>query len=951
MMKLFFQIAALWFLAASNCVAQNNRPPRIVNIINFVRQLEPRDSSITEEVLYETVREEVNLLRRYGMRGTFLLQYDALANPRYQSLLKEEMARGTEVGGWWEITQPHVEAAGMEWRGRYPWDWHADVGFAIGYAPEERERLVDVYMEKFKEVFGKYPASVGSWFIDAHTLGYMHRRYGIVASCTCRDQYGTDGYTLWGGYWNQAYYPSRINGYMPAQTEEGQIRVPVFRMLGSDPIYQYDTGLGEEAQGVITLEPAWPAGRSGKWVRCFFKSIFEDPCIGFNYTQAGQENSFTWAGIRQGLELQFPLLDSLAQAGRIRIETLEESGRWFGQRYRVTPPTAVAMLDDPQGRGNRTLWFDSRFYRANLLWDERHIRFRDIHLFDERIESDYYRQRSTSSQCVFTTCPIVDGFLWSTPQERAAMRLYAVTDGEEREVTIGSVVVAAEDDSLMQLRCTSDDGAAYTITLSERHIGIEGTARRPWRLKLEVAAGKTLPLKVEDGRRLTGRLKGNAYGVVCLEGKMEQRGNSVSLTPEEGRLTIDCSERHGDVRRFIGEHLRRTVKVCPRDTLGFIGLPRPYSVPSLSGAFQQDMFYWDTYFTNIGLLRDGAAGQALDNVDNILYLIERFGFVPNGSNTSYLNRSQPPMASMMVRDIYDTTRDKAWLEAACRTLEKEYAFWMTRRMAPTGLNRYGTSAARDELLEFDAYMRTRLAALPALADTARLLERASHLLAEAESGWDFSPRFGLRCGDFNPIDLNANLYRYEQNFAYFYRELGKEGAARWQKAARRRRALIERYCYNPTDGCFYDYDYVNGRLSPIYSAAVFNLMAAGALSRRQARSVVACLHRLECPCGVAACERGERSRTYQWDYPNAWASCNVLAVMGLDRYGFGQEARRIAAKYVDSITRIYRATGNLWEKYNAERGNLEVNNEYEMPPFMGWTAGAFIYASDYLCKP
>ncbi len=257
MTNLFYSIMILLFLAVTNVTAKNTPSPRIVNIINFIRQLEPRDSKISEEVLYETVHKQVELLKKYNMRGTFLLQYDALISPRYQSLLKEEMRRGTEVGGWWEITQPHVEAAGLEWRGRYPWDWHADVGFATGYMPKEREKLVDVYMEKFKEIFGKYPASIGSWFIDAHTLEYMHEKYGIVASCNCKDQYGTDGYTLWGGYWNQAYYPSRLNGYMPAQTQEGQIPVPVFRMLGSDPIYQYDTGLGHSIQGVITLEPVY----------------------------------------------------------------------------------------------------------------------------------------------------------------------------------------------------------------------------------------------------------------------------------------------------------------------------------------------------------------------------------------------------------------------------------------------------------------------------------------------------------------------------------------------------------------------------------------------------------------------------------------------------------------------------------------------------------------------
>lgn len=545
MTKLFYSIMILLFLAVTNVTAKNTPSPRIVNIINFIRQLEPRDSKISEEVLYETVHKQVELLKKYNMRGTFLLQYDALINPRYQSLLKEEVRRGTEVGGWWEITQPHVEAAGLEWRGRYPWDWHADVGFATGYIPEEREKLVDVYIEKFKEIFGKYPASIGSWFIDAHTLEYMHEKYGIVASCNCKDQYGTDGYTLWGGYWNQAYYPSRLNGYMPAQTQEGQIPVPVFRMLGSDPIYQYDTGLGHSIQGVITLEPVYgDAGGSEKWVRRFFKSIFEDPCIGFNYTQAGQENSFTWAGMEKGLEMQFPILDSLIQTGDIRIETLEESGRWFKKKYPVTPPTSVTALTDTYDNGNRTVWFNSRFYRTNLLWNDRSIRFRDIQLFDERIESDYLKQRGTSNQCVYTTCSILDGFLWSTPDEYAAIRFYTITDGVEKEVTLKNVEVKAIKDKKMQLHCVATDQSVYTINLSEKQIEIKGKTPHTWMLKLGVATGKTLPLKVKGDDSLTGELKGIPYGIVCLKGNMKQSGNTVFLNPENNRLVVDCSFRN-----------------------------------------------------------------------------------------------------------------------------------------------------------------------------------------------------------------------------------------------------------------------------------------------------------------------------------------------------------------------------------------------------------------------
>ena len=307
--------------------------PRIVNIVNFIRQTDYRVEN-SDSLLYQTVEEQVKLVNKYDLPATFLLQYDALIKPEYQHLLKSWLNKESEIGGWFEITQPQVEDAGLKWRGEHSWVSHANIAFSTGYTPEEREKLVDVYMEKFKEIFGNYPKSVGSWYIDAHTLNYMYEKYGIIASCNCKDQIGTDGYTLWGGYWNQAYYPSKWNGYMPAQTQEGQIPVPVFRMLGSDPIYQYDTGLGNERQGVISLEPVYGnAGMNRQWVDYFFHSIVDEPCLAFNYAQAGQENSFTWKAMQKGLEMQMPIIDSLHHIGKVRVETLGESGAWFKQNY------------------------------------------------------------------------------------------------------------------------------------------------------------------------------------------------------------------------------------------------------------------------------------------------------------------------------------------------------------------------------------------------------------------------------------------------------------------------------------------------------------------------------------------------------------------------------------------------------------------------------------------
>ena len=122
----------------------------IVNIINFVRGIEPREGRNID--LVEPVREQIALLRKYNLKGTFLLQYDALIDNAFTELLLDA-SDVAEVGVWFETVKDQVEAAGEKWNGRYPWDWYNDVGFLIGYEPQKRHKIIDVCMDKFKEIF------------------------------------------------------------------------------------------------------------------------------------------------------------------------------------------------------------------------------------------------------------------------------------------------------------------------------------------------------------------------------------------------------------------------------------------------------------------------------------------------------------------------------------------------------------------------------------------------------------------------------------------------------------------------------------------------------------------------------------------------------------------------------------------------------------------------------
>ncbi|QGY42769.1 hypothetical protein GM418_03605 [Maribellus comscasis] len=523
--------------------------PKIVNIINFIRLLEPRSEEITEDVLFQTVVQQVEMMKKYHLGGTFLLQYDALMDSRYQELLKSLPDSSFEIGGWFEIPQPLVENAGMKWRGRYPWDWHADVGFATGYTPEEREKLVDVYMKDFKTIFGYYPKSMGCWFIDAHSLEYMYEKYGIVASCNCKDQVGTDGYTMWGGYWNQAYYPSRKNAYMPAQNSENQIHVPIFRMLGSDPIYQYDDGLGNERQGVVSLEPVYEkGGGDSTWVNWYFRYFVEGESLEYAYVQVGQENSFTWERMEKGFEIQLPLIAQLRDENKVKVETLAESGEWFKKNYQTTPATSVSVLEDLPWKNKKTLWFNSRFYRSNLLWQNSELFFRDIQLFDENMESLYLNKNGTSNQCLYFALPFVDGYFWSNAEQRAGLRFKALIDREEILLKGDQISTSEPEKGTLQVDWNLNDQlGTFSIKMNENNLEIQLDSKKEvnWFLDLNAVKNADLPFVEITPQKITAEFKGMRYAVAALKGEISipQNGNVFRMTPKENTVVLNFSER------------------------------------------------------------------------------------------------------------------------------------------------------------------------------------------------------------------------------------------------------------------------------------------------------------------------------------------------------------------------------------------------------------------------
>lgn len=368
-------------------------------------------------------------------------------------------------------------------------------------------------------------------------------------------------------------------------------------------------------------------------------------------------------------------------------------------------------------------------------------------------------------------------------------------------------------------------------------------------------------------------------------------------------------------------------------------LPYSFVPPCINGEFRV-LYYWDTYFTNVGLLVDGRTDLALNNVNTLLYVLNEFGCVPNCAKEYGADyASQPPLLGLMIQDVFAATKDEAWLTTAVAGLEKEYAFWMRERMTKLGLNQYRGNAKTEEMLVgYYDYVATRLP-LPLEIGAQEKARQASHFLAEGESGEDFTPRYANHNAlDYVQIDLNAHLYGVEDFLERYYQNREPLKSEQYRRQKERRAELLQTYCYDEETGVYFDYDFVANKRSKVICAACFLPWFYGfGVGRYALKSV---FEKLFSGKGVYACEDvGDRS--YQWGYPNIWAPHQYFAYEALRRNGCTEEAARLAEGYVTLLTDAFAQTGCLWERYN-EKG-VAPSLEYTTQEMLGWTAGVYNY--------
>jgi alpha,alpha-trehalase len=420
------------------------------------------------------------------------------------------------------------------------------------------------------------------------------------------------------------------------------------------------------------------------------------------------------------------------------------------------------------------------------------------------------------------------------------------------------------------------------------------------------------------------------------------------------------SDYKSDLSKSVKAHIEALWEVLTRKPdqekgSSLIALPHPYIVPG--GRFRE-IYYWDSYFTMLGLQVSGRQEMIRQMIDNFSYLIDTIGYIPNGNRTYFIGRSQPPFFSLMVK-LMSEHHKNACIDYLPQ-LEKEYQFWMRgaemlpgklsaqHRVVklPDGsiLNRYWdeNDTPRPEAFKEDMELAHQS------GQNSNALYR--HLRAAAESGWDFSTRWFKETNSFGsihtteiiPVDLNCLLYHLEQVIADASKQKGDaDKSHQYLQLSKKRKDAILKYCWNEASAFFFDYDFAsNKQKSHVTLAAVFPLFFQIA-SMTQAEKVATLLEQKFLKPGGLTTTLEHSGQ--QWDAPNGWAPLQWISYKGLMNYGFHDLARQIKTNWTNANLKVYTKTGKMTEKYDVWNKDGEASGgEYPNQDGFGWTNGVFL---------
>lgn len=397
-----------------------------------------------------------------------------------------------------------------------------------------------------------------------------------------------------------------------------------------------------------------------------------------------------------------------------------------------------------------------------------------------------------------------------------------------------------------------------------------------------------------------------------------------------------------------------TRKSSDENAGSLLALCKDYVVPG--GRFRE-IYYWDSYFTAVGLMKSGRAALVDNLFDNFAHLQQLIGHIPNGNRSYYNTRSQPPILALIVRLLLENNPDMDRVRTFIDALETEYAFWMRGgdTLSSVGEHKRVVRMSGGELLNryWDDSATPRPESYKEDVDATAKMDEANkrafyvNIRAACESGWDFSTRWlqapdelnSIKTTQIVPVDLNCLLYALEETLCELYHIINNDIAVTlWANRALERKEAIQKYCWSKSKSAYFDYDISQQGLSDVMSLAMVLPLYVGIADDKQAELVAASLHSHFLKSGglVTTLSTSEQ----QWDAPNGWAPLHWFAVEGLKRYGMDTLSDDIVIRWLSTVESYFAANGTLMEKYNVVSATqVAKGGEYDVQHGFGWTNG------------
>lgn len=426
-----------------------------------------------EQGILDTPRKEYEVISANKLSATWLVRFDALQNSEATGFLKSLDGR-QETGLFFEVTPSFAQASGVTYNQSQNWHFPYSI-FLTGYTPDDRNRLIDTAFGRYKEVFGVYPKSVGAWWIDAYSLGYMREKYGIEANLDVADQYSTDQYQVWGQYWSLPFYPAKANAAAPAGSKEQKIGVVTMQWAIRDPYNAYGNGVGDSTYSVQANDYILH-----KLDSRYFEKLLDI----FPQVTVGLENDFKWEEFGPEYQKQIEILAGRQKKGLLDVKTMSGYAALYRSLYPDISPAVSINADDPLGKGWKVIWYQNSRYRVGWFYGPYGSAIRDLRLFNDSVTESCFNNPCKELNLATTVSKALDDVTFNTR--------WMLDEGKIRDFKV------VESSDGVELSYINQGGVLRRIKFLPNDIAVDGKVQP---VSFAILNAVTVP---EQGMKKTG---------------------------------------------------------------------------------------------------------------------------------------------------------------------------------------------------------------------------------------------------------------------------------------------------------------------------------------------------------------------------------------------------------------------------------------------------------------